>query len=184
MLFSQFSQANIALPVILGDANPLEFPVDLGLWSLIIFLGLLAILTKFAWKPIIDGLDERELGIARDIDEAEAANQKAQDNLAQYESKLSSVNDEAAEILAEARSDATAAKDKIMAEAAEEAQRTKDRALADIEAAKAAAVRELAESSVDTAVSLAGNIVGRSLDKNDHSSLIDKAVDRFSGSGA
>ena len=47
MLFSQFSQANL-LPVFLGDANPLEFPVDLGLWSLIIFLGLLAILTKFA----------------------------------------------------------------------------------------------------------------------------------------
>lgn len=184
MLFSQFGQASVSLPVILGDANPLEFPVDLGLWSLIIFLGLLAILTKFAWRPIIDGLDERELGIARNIDEAEAANQKAQDNLAQYESKLASVNDEAAAILAEARSDASAAKDKIMAEAAEEAQRTKDRALADIESAKSAAIQELAESSVDTAVSLAGNIVGRSLDKKDHSSLIDKAVDRFSGSGA
>jgi F-type H+-transporting ATPase subunit b len=184
MLFSQISQANVSLPVMLGDANPLEFPVDLGLWSLIIFLGLLAILTKFAWKPIIEGLDERELGIARNIDEAEAANQKAQDNLAQYEAKLASVNDEAAAILAEARSDATAIKEKAQAEASEEAQRTKDRALADIEAAKAAAVRELAESSVDTAVSLAGNIVGRSLDKNDHSSLIDQAVDRFSGSGA
>jgi len=184
MLFSQLSQVNVPLPVILGDANPLEFPVDLGLWSLIIFLGLLAILTKFAWRPIIDGLDQRELGIAKNIDDAEAANQKAQDNLAQYEAKLASVNDEAAAILAEARSDASAAKEKIMAEAAEEAQRTKDRALADIESAKSAAIQELAESSVDTAVSLAGNIVGRSLDKKDHSSLIDKAVDRFSGSGA
>ena len=56
MLFSQLSQVNVPLPVVLGDANPLEFPVDLGLWSLIIFLGLLAILTKFAWKPIIDCL--------------------------------------------------------------------------------------------------------------------------------
>lgn len=186
MLFSQISclSASVSLPVLIGDANPLEFPVDLGLWSLIIFLGLLAILTKFAWKPIMDGLDERELGIAKNIDEAEAANQKAQDNLAQYEAKLAAVDDEATAIVAEARSDASAAKEKIMAEAAEEAQRTKDRALADIEAAKAAAVRELAESSVNTAVSLAGNIVGRTLDKNDHSSLIDKAVDRFSGSGA
>ncbi len=186
MLFSQTSClfASGSLPVLVGDANPLEFPVDLGLWSLIIFLGLLAILTKFAWKPIMDGLDERELGIAKNIDEAEAANQKAQDNFAQYEAKLAAASDEATAIVAEARSDATAAKEKIMAEAAEEAQRTKERALADIEAAKAAAVRELAESSVNTAVSLAGNIVGRTLDKSDHSSLIDKAVDRFSGSGA
>lgn len=172
------------LVVAAGDANPLKFDVDLGIWALVIFLGLLAILTKFAWRPILDGLDARETGIAKNIDEAEQARLKAEDNLAQYEAKLASVNDEAAAILAEARSDATAAKEKIMSEAAEEAQRTKERALADIEAAKSAAVRELAESSVNTAVSLAGNIVGRSLDKNDHASLIDKAVDRFSGSGA
>jgi F-type H+-transporting ATPase subunit b len=167
-----------------AGANPLKFDVDLGLWTLVVFVGLLLVLTKFAWRPIMDGLDQRELGIARNIDETEAANQKAKDNLAQYEAKLASVNDEAAAILAEARNDANAIKEKAQGEAVEEAQRTKERALADIEAAKAAAVRELAESSVDTAVSLAGNIVGRSLDKNDHSSLIDKAVDRFSGSGA
>jgi F-type H+-transporting ATPase subunit b len=180
MLLSQIHSALIAD----AGANPLKFDVDLGLWTLVVFLGLLALLTKFAWRPIMDGLDARELGISNNIDSAEQANQKAQDNLAQYEAKLASVNDEAAAILAEARSDATAAKEKIMAEAAEEAQRTKDRALADIEAAKAEAVRELAQSSVDTAVNLAGSIVGRSLDKNDHSQLIDKAVDRFSGSGA
>ena len=177
------SQIHGAVMLASDAANPLKFDVDLGLWTLVVFLGLLAILTKFAWRPIIDGLDARELGIAKDIDDAEQANQKAQDNLAQYEAKLASVNDEAAAILAEARSDAAAIKEKAQTEAAEETQRTKERALADIESAKSASIQELAESSVDTAVSLAGNIVGRSLEKKDHSSLIDKAVDRFSGSG-
>ena len=66
-----------------------------------------------------------------------------------------------------------------MAEAAADAQKTRERALAEIEAAKTAAVRDLAESSVDSAVSLAGSIVGRSLDKSDHADLIEKSLEQF-----
>ena len=95
------------------------------------------------------------------------------------EAKIAGAESEAAALIAEAKNDALAAKDKIMADASEEAQRTKDRALADIEAAKNAAVRDLAESSVDSAVSLAGSIVGRSLDKKDHKDLIEKSISQF-----
>ena len=95
------------------------------------------------------------------------------------------MNEEASAILAEAKQDALAQKEKIVGEAQSEAQRQREKAIADIAAAKDAAVRDLAEKSVDSAVSLAGNIVGRSLDKNDHSKLIKDAVDRFkSGTGA
>lgn len=164
-----------------GTPDPLEFNVDLALWTLIIFLGLLAVLTKFAWKPIMEGLNAREKGIADDIENARLASEQADKNLEQYEAKLAGVNDEASAILAEAKKDATSAKDKILADANEEAKRTRDRALADIEAAKNAAVQELAEKSVDSAVSLAGNIVGRSLDKKDHSKLIEKSINSFKG---
>ncbi|MFK7769690.1 MAG: ATP synthase F0 subunit B, partial [Mariniblastus sp.] len=61
------------------------------------------------------------------------------------------------------------------------AQKTRDRALAEIETAKNAAVRELAESSVDSAVDLAGSIVGRSLNKGDHADLIEKSIKQFTG---
>ena len=106
---------------------------------------------------------------------------RAQANLKQYEDKLAGAADEAKEVMAEARKDATTAKEKILTEAKEEADRLRDRALADIEAAKNAAVRDLAEKSVDSAVSLAGNIVRRSLDKSDHSKLIDDSIKSFSG---
>ena len=43
--------------------------------------------TKFAWKPIVDGLDKRERNMADQIDQAEAANQKAKDLLAEYEAQ-------------------------------------------------------------------------------------------------
>jgi len=168
-----------------GDApaDPLVFQADLALWTLIIFLGMLIILSRFAWKPLIQGLNNREENIAQKIEDADRAHEKAQDNLRQYEEQLASVADKAKSVLDEAKQDAVALKDNILAEAQEEAQRIRDRALADIEAAKNAAVRELAEKSVDSAVLLAGNIVGRSLDKQDHDKLIEDSINSFT-SGA
>ena len=163
---------------------PLQFQVDVLLFSLIIFLGLLAVLFKFAWKPIMEGLAARETRIADDIENARKANEEAQANLKQYEAKVAAASEEASSVLAQAKTDALAAKEKILAEAKEEAQRERDRALADIKSAKDAAVRELAEKSVDSAVSLAGNIVGRSLDKKDHSKLIEDSLKKFSSTGA
>lgn len=179
--------ANLYLnvPMLLAESghgegpNPLAFPVDLGIWTLIIFLGVLAILTKFAWKPIMEALDARERSISDDIDAAAKAKEEAEANAKQYEQKLASANDEAAAVLAEARQDAVSAKERILAEANEEAVRTRDRALADIEAAKSAAVQQLAESSASSAVDLAGSIVGRSLEKADHSKLIEESLKRF-----
>lgn len=162
-----------------GEVNPLVTEVDLAVWTLVIFVGLVAVLAKFAWKPIIDGLNLREQSIANNIDAADSAKSQALAQLQSYEDKLAGAQGEAAAMIAEAKQDAVAAKDKIMAEAAEEAQRTRDRALADIESAKNAAVRELAESSVDSAVDLAGSIVGRSLNKQDHADLIEKSIKQF-----
>lgn len=164
-----------------GEANPLKFDADLALFTLIIFVGLLFVLGNFAWKPLIEGLNNREKSINDNIDAAEKANEQAQASLKQYEDKLTTAADQAKEVVAEARKDAAAAKEKILAEAKEEADRLRDRALADIETAKNAAVRELAERSVDSAVSLAGNIVGRSLEKSDHAKLIDDSINSFSG---
>ena len=163
-----------------GAAHPpLQFRVDTLIFSLLIFLGLCVILMKYAWKPIMEGLEAREQGISDNIENARLANEQAQSKLQEYETKLASAGDEAAALIAEAKSDAVAAKEKILAEAGDEAQRTRDRALADIEAAKNAAVRELAESSVDSAVDLAGSIVGRSLNKKDHAELIEKSIKQF-----
>ena len=163
-----------------GDAaSPVQVVPDTLLFSLLVFLAMLALLYKFAWGPIAEGLDKREKKMADDIDGARQANEQAQAQLKAYEEKLAGAEAEAAALIAEAKNDALATKERILAETNEEQQRIKDRALADIEAAKNAAVRELAESSVDSAVSLAGNIVGRSLTKDDHSDLIEKSIQQF-----
>ena len=55
----------------------------------------------------------------------------------------------------------------------------KDRALREIEAAKNGALEELARKSVDQAVGLAGRIVGKQLNKDDHAELIQDTLQRM-----
>jgi F-type H+-transporting ATPase subunit b len=175
----QFISFGIVLADAVVEKSAVQIVPDTLLFSFIIFGALLAILYKFAWGPIVEGLELREKRMADEIEGAQAANAEAQSTLAAYNEKMAGAESEAAALIAEAKSDAAEAKDRILADASAEAQRTKDRAVADIAAAKNAAVRELAESSVDSAVTLAGSIVGRSLDKNDHKDLIEKSIGQF-----
>ena len=160
----------------------LPFDLDLAIFSLCVFLGLLFILGKYAWKPILTGLTNREKRIADHIDSAHQANEKAQATLKQYEQRLAMAAEQANQVLALARQEAVKAKELIVAEANAEAQRQRERAIADIQAAKNQALRELAERSVDSAVSLAGNLLGKEIDRNTHSKLIRDSLDRFAQS--
>lgn len=173
----------LSLAVVAEEAHTkrdaMEFNPDLAIFTFLVFVGLLLVLTKFAWKPILAGLDKREKTISDQVDGAKRMYDEAKQNLAEYEQKLASVTQQANEILAEARKDAQSAKERILVEAATEAEKQRQRAVADINAAKDAAVRELAQKSADTAVGLAGKIVGRSLKDSDHQNLINESIDRF-----
>jgi len=148
----------------------------------LIFVALVLLLAKYAWKPIMEGLEKREDSIAKDINDAKTANEKAQSTLAQYENKLQAAKDEASALVAEAKKDAEVARQKILAKANDEAQRQREKAVAEIHAAKDQAARELAERSVDSAVILAGSLVGKELSANDHQRLIEQSLERFAQS--
>lgn len=162
-----------------GDPNAIEVNPDLVLFTIGIFVVLLLVLGRFAWKPIIAALDARDQGIADDIESARLGNEKAQKVLQDYENQLEHAGEEVKQMLAQAKADAATARQKILDEANAEAQRQRDRAIAEIEAAKDQAVRALAEKSVESAVSLAGNLVGRELNRDSHQKLIEDSLDRF-----
>ncbi len=162
-----------------GEPKPLYVGLDLLLFTLVIFLLLLFLLRKYAWDPIVQGLDKREQSIADEINNAKVANEKAQATLAQYEQRLQAAGEEAARVVNEARQEAEKAKERIIAEAHQETKRQRERAIAEINAAKDQAVRELAERSVDSAVRLAGNLVGKELSQVDHERLIEQSLEQF-----
>jgi F-type H+-transporting ATPase subunit b len=158
---------------------PEEFKADLAIYTFIVFLLLLGILWRFAWGPIVEGLEKREHGIAEHIAAAEKANQDARNMLAEYERKLASSADEVRAIIDEARRDAEHTQQEILAKARADAQAERDRALREIETARDQALKELGERSANLAVDLAGKIVRAQLNPADHARLIDDAMNRF-----
>src|ERR1051325_7702877 len=103
--------------------NPLVQP-DPGLyiWTIVTFLVLLALLAKFAWKPLLAALDERQQSIRTALDDARKAKQELEGIHAESAKLLAQARSEAAEIVSRNRSDADRfreeLKDKARAEAA------------------------------------------------------------------
>jgi F-type H+-transporting ATPase subunit b len=160
--------------------SPAELRYDMSIYSFIVFLILLGVLYKFAWGPIANALDLREQTILRQIEEARLASERGASQLKEYEARLAVATEEARQIVSGARKDAEVAKDKIVAEAREAAQKERDRAVADIHIAKNQALDQIAQKSVQTAVSLASNIIRREVKPQDHEALIGEAVNQFS----
>lgn len=165
-----------------GKVSPEDFKTDLAIWSFVVFLLLLAILWRFAWGPIVAGLDKREERIAEHIAAAERSHEDAKRMLADYERKLASSADEVRAIIDEARRDAEHTQQEILAKARADAQAERDRSLREIETAKDQALKELGERTADLAVELAGKIVGARLNSGDHQRLIEEALNRFPSS--
>lgn len=156
--------------------DPAEVKTDLAIYSLVIFLGLLGLLYKFAWGPIAEGLEKREAGILQNISEAEAARMKAEKMLAEHAAKLDKVQDEVRAILAEARSDAEHTKNDIIATAQKEADSTRQRAVQDIERARDQALDDLFDHMAKVVEEATERVVGRSLTSEDHDRLIREAL--------
>ncbi len=165
-----------------GLHSPAQFKSDLAIWSLVVFLLLLLILGKFAWGPVMDGLAKREQSVADMIEQARLDAEASAKQLKGYEAQLAKAADESREIIAQARVAAEESGQKIVEAARTEADRQLQRATAEIDAAKNAAIQQLAERSVDTAVQLAGRMIHKEIKPADHSTLIREAIDQFPSS--
>ena len=168
-----------------GNASPNldkaeEFKKDIAIYTFVVFILMIVLLRIIAWKPIIAGLDAREQKIIGAIEDARRSADEAQQRLEEYEARLAAAAQEANEIVAEGRRDAEVTKDRIVAEAADAAKAEQARAINEIELAKNSALQAVAEQSADMAVALAGKIVGRQLNPEDHSKLVRESLDSLS----
>ncbi len=162
-----------------GGDNPLSLDPDLAIVTLVIFLVLLAILSKFAWGPITEALDLREKGIADQLADAKRNQEEALRLLGEHRSRMDQATQEVKGLLEQARRDGDALKQRIVSEAGVAAAAQKDRALREIEAAKNGALEELARKSVDQAVTLAGRIIGKQLSKDDHARMVQESLQQL-----
>ena len=83
--------------------DALAWSPDLALFTLILFVVFVAILSLFAWKPIMSALEEREKSVSEKIDAAEANAARMEGLKNEYEAKLAAAAEEASRMVAEAK---------------------------------------------------------------------------------
>jgi len=159
-----------------GASVPMDPKGDLALWSFIVFVFFLLVLGKFAWKPMIEGLDKREAGIRQAISDAEDNRRKSEALLAEYEQKLKSAEQTVQQMILEARRDAERTSQDLVAKAQKEVDTLRVRAKEEIRQAKDTALAEVF-SSVNAQVVLATeHVLGRALQDGDQDRLVGEAL--------
>jgi len=165
-----------------GDPNPLAIDIDLAIWTGVVFAVLFFVLSKFAWPSISASLEERENRIANDIAEAHAKHEESTRILAEHEAKLALAADEVRGLLEEARRDAEQTKVQIVADAKKLADQERDRAVRDVERAADHAMSQLAETSANLAVDLAGKVLRQNITADQQAELVREALGTLTSS--
>jgi F-type H+-transporting ATPase subunit b len=154
-----------------------EFSFGLFFWQSLIFIGLILLLRKFAWKPILDAVNERETSIKDAMNSAEEAkkemesiqedNQKIlKEARAEREALLKDARSNGADIVAQAKAEAKAEADKITTQAQESIQNEKRAAIAELK-------NQVAQISLD----IAEKVIDSELESKDkQSKLVDKLI--------
>jgi F-type H+-transporting ATPase subunit b len=170
-----------AAPAATPEAANNVFAGDIGnaVWTVVIFLLVLLVLGKYAWGPLLAGLQAREAYIRESLQTARRDREAAEARLSEYQEKLAAARGEATAIIEEGRRDAEAVKRKIEEQAKQESDKMIERARREIDAATAEATRQLYTLSAHLATELAARIIGRELDPKDHQRLIAEAIDEI-----
>ena len=161
-----------------AEANPdIKKPEpNLAIWTLIVFLGLMLVLGKFAWKPLMKALHERESHLEQVLLDSEKARNDAESLAAQHRKELSLAADQVRALIEEARKEAQAAANTIIQKAQAEAESSRQRAEREISGAKDQALMEIWSQTADLAVSVAGKVLGKELGESDHKRLVEMAM--------
>lgn len=137
--------------------------IGLAVWTLLAFLILLFLLTKFAWKPILTAVNDREQSISDALESAERAKMEMSELVADNERILQEARSERESLLKEARE----MRDQIIADAKsqakEEASRLMENAKESITHEKMAAITDIKNQVADLSIEIAESLLRREL---------------------
>ena len=157
-----------------------EFSFGLFFWQLLIFVGLILILKKFAWKPILDTLNERENSIKESLESAQKAKDEfskikadndkiISDAIKERDFIISDAKKTGREIIEESKNSAKLESEKIIENAKESIRTEKDLIL-----------KDLKSQVVDLSIEIASKILKKELnEKQNQDDYIQKLIDEI-----
>lgn len=174
---------SLAAPALASEAGgePSIFAGSIGnfVFTLIIFGAVIYILSKTAWRPILNVLHERERTIRDALESARKEREEATRLLAEYQAQLERARADASAIVEEGRRDADVVRRRLQEEARAEADALLERARREIGLATDTAVKELYDKTAELSVQIAVRVLGKELSREEHRRLVSESLEQM-----
>lgn len=158
----------------------LQFDPGLMIWTVVVFLITLAVLTKLAWGPLMKALDEREHRIHDALTKAEQAQKAAEEAIAQAKANSDAALRKADDLVKDARVEAQQMRQKMVDEAKAESQKTVEQGLNRIAAEQRIAMDEVRKTAADLAIRAAARLVQTSMTEQQQRQIVDEFLSELS----
>lgn len=142
-------------------------------WTLIIFLLLLFVLSKFAFKPLFAAVEAREQALTDAIEGAKRDRAETEAALAQQRAQLEAARTEAQQIIADSRATAEKMRSDLLAQTKQQQEEMIEQARRAIEGEKAAAIADLRKEAVDLAIAGASRVIEQNLDSAGNRKIVE-----------
>lgn len=157
--------------------NPLvQTDPGLFIWTIVTFLVLLALLAKFAWRPLLEALDTRQNAIRKSLDDAQQARQELERLNTESAQIIARSRQEADAIITQSRADGDRLREEIRQKARAEADLIVKNAERQIQLETSRALEQIRHEAVELSVMIASKIIQRNLTREDNERLIDEAL--------
>ena len=153
-------------------AGPLTVEGGLMLWTVVIFLLLLLILKRFAWPAVLGAVEAREQALEQQLAEAERNRAESAKLLEEHKRLLGDAKTQAHAIVLEARQLAEKERAVTMEKVKQEQEELLARARREIAAERDRAVAELRREAVDLSLAAASKLIEKRLDSETDRKLV------------
>jgi F-type H+-transporting ATPase subunit b len=150
--------------------------IDLAIWTLVVFLLLLFVLTKYAWNPMLGALQKREENIHSAIEESKRAREEARQLRQDLATERAKIAEERRIALDEARRDGQQLRETMLAQGKAEIQSERDRLHRELRRATDQALKTIWEQTAQLATLISAKAIRRQLTPDDHHRLVDEAL--------
>jgi F-type H+-transporting ATPase subunit b len=161
------------------EVNILALKWDLGLWAMVVFLLLLLVLGRYAWKPMLEGLQKREETIRGSVEEAKRTRDEMEQMRTKFKTEMDQAYAKIPQLMDDARRDAQKMAEEMRAKAVADIQAERQRLRHELEVARDQALSELWTQAAQLATLISAKAIGRSLTEDDHSRLLDEALEEM-----
>lgn len=150
--------------------------LGLMIWTLVLFLITMWVLSKVAFPKIQEALDKRAKMISESIDAAERQRKESDELLAEYRARLAEAREQADDIMARARKSAETAEAEAAAAGKEKREELVAAAKRDIEAETRRSLDQIRSEVADLTVLATERVTRKSLNAEDQKRLVEEAL--------